>query len=236
MKMAAASPAATAVAAKPVATAASAATAAVPAAEQKPLVHTQAHAVAHDDKADSGSQKAAIPASLAHLAPENKYTEWIVNVRAVKHVLGQTYRLLVFDGKISPDPKDWDVEYNCVGRVTVLGRASSTPCGKCQDDAASDLQVTGTVPLTLALLQDNAAGHLQNLDSANVVPYLRDNLKYRVTLFGGEERPIEQVPGLKIAVCSTQASIGPDGTPHYSGEYVVHGDITAGLPAGIGQP
>ncbi len=153
----------------------------------------------------------------------------------MKHALGQTYRVLVFDGAINPDPSTWDLEFNCVGRVTVLGRAPSTHCAKCKDDATAELKVTGTVPLTSAMLQDITAGHLTNLDPANAVSYLRDNLKFRVTVFNGEEKPIEQVPGLKISVYSTEVTITPDG-PHYTGDYVHHPEITAGLPGGIGLP
>ncbi len=175
----------------------------------------------------------AIPAHLAHLAPNNTYTEWVANVRVLKHGLGQTFRVLVFLGPINPDPATWDLEYNCVGRVTVLGRSPRNKCGKCTTDAADGLQVTGTVPLTSALLQDIAAGKLHSLDPATVVPYLAKNLEWRVTLFNGDETPAAGVPGLKVGVTSTEATIGPDGVPHFSGHYVVHPEVTTGKPGGI---
>ena len=156
-------------------------------------------------------------------------------MRALKHALGQTYRVLVFLGSINPDPSVWDLEYNCVGRVAVLGRAYDTQCSKCQDDRASNLQVTGTVPLTSALLQDVVAGRLADLTPEAVVPYLKAQLKWRVTLFGGEEKPVEEVPGLKISVCSTQVHIGDDGNPQYSGQYTLYREITAGQPGAIGD-
>jgi tyrosinase len=174
-----------------------------------------------------------IPASLAHLAPGGKYTEWIVNVRAQKHGIGQSFRVLVFLGDINPDPKSWDLEYNCVGRVSVLGRSPETQCGKCKTDNANGLIVSGTVPLTSALLQDIVGGRVHSLNAADVVPYLRDNLKWKVTLFTGEERNVTEVPDLKVSVASTEVTIGPDGLPHYSGHYVLHPDITHGKAAGL---
>lgn len=88
------------------------------------------------------------------LAPDNQYTDWIVNVRALKHGLSQTFRVVVFLGDFSPNPLDWagSAEYNTVGRVTVLGRSADTPCTRCREDQNSELVVAGAVPLTSALL------------------------------------------------------------------------------------
>ncbi|KAK3938775.1 hypothetical protein QBC46DRAFT_389579 [Diplogelasinospora grovesii] len=200
--------------------------------EQKPLA-AAAPGAKHDDHGHDESAEGPIPANLAHLAPDNKYTEWIFNVRAQKHGLGQSFRVLVFLGDINPDPDSWDLEYNCVGRVSVLGRSPDTQCGKCQTDMESQLMISGTVPLTSALLQDIQEGQLQSLKPEDVVPHLRDNLKWRVTLFTGEERNVAEVPGLKVSVCSTEVAIGPDGMPVYSGQYTVHPEITHGKPAGL---
>ena len=175
-----------------------------------------------------------IPAALAHLAPDNRYNEWIVNVRALKHGLGQSFRVLVFLGPISPDPTTWSREPNCVGRVSVLGRRIDTPCAKCRRDQAGALLVSGTVSLTAALLQDVAAGRLRSLDPADVVPHLRAHLAWKVTLFSGEERAAADVPGLKVGVSSTKVAIGSDGVPVYSGECVQHVEVTEGLAGGLG--
>ena len=174
-----------------------------------------------------------IPASLAHLAPNSQYTEWITNVRVKKHGLGQTFRVIVFLGTFDQDPTTWDTEFNVVGRVTVLGRSPKTRCEKCQDDMANDLIVTGTVSLTSALIQDCVGGELHSLEQADVVPHLKRNLQWRVTLFDGIEHPVDQVPGLQVSVCSTKVTIGGDGLPVYSHEYTTHEDITHGRPGGL---
>lgn len=180
-----------------------------------------------------------IPATLRHLAPNSTYTEWILNARAQKHGLGQTFRLLVFLGPFDEsDPGSWDTEFNCVGRVSVLGRsAETTHCAKCRVDGAAELMVSGTVPLTSALLQDIVEGHggLAGLRPEEVVPHLQARLKWKATLFDGTEKDVEEVPGLKVSVVSTEVRIGEDGLPVYSGEYTVWPEATDGKPAGLTQ-
>lgn len=177
-----------------------------------------------------------VPKEFEHLVPNRTYTEYITNLRALKHGLQQTFRVYVFLGDFNPDPTTWPTEHNVVGRFTVLGRAGSTPCSKCQSDTADDLIVTGTVPLTSALLQDivSSSSVLHSLDPGEVVPYLERNLHWRVTVFDGTERPRDQVPGLKVAVVSTKVRIGDDGVPVYSGVYDEYPAITDGRPAGLG--
>lgn len=181
------------------------------------------------------NKNAGIPDSLKHLAPNNKYTEWVVNIRAQKHGLGQAFRIQVFLGDIDEsDPDSWDTEFNAVGRVSVLGRSRETRCAKCRVDTASELMVSGTVPLTSALLQDIVGGETASLKPEDVVPYLTTNLRWKTRLFeSGEEKNCVQVPGLKVSVASTEVTIGEDGLPVYSGQYVVYPEITDGKPGGL---
>jgi tyrosinase len=178
-----------------------------------------------------------VPKQFEHLIPDRTYVEWITNLRAVKHGLSQTFRVYVFLGDFNPDPASWPTEFNVVGRFTVLGRGGTTQCEKCQQDQAEELVVTGTVPLTSALLQDITVEHadLRSLNPEDVEPYLVKNLHWRVTVFDGSEKPREEVPGLKVSVVSTKVRIGDDGVPVYSGEYTEHPNITDGRPAGFGS-
>jgi tyrosinase len=143
--------------------------------------------------------------------------------------------VLVFLGVFNEsDPDTWDTEFNCVGRVSVLGRDPvETHCAKCRDDAAGELMVSGTVPLTSALLQDIIEGEVASLEAEHVVPHLKEKLAWKVTMFDGEERNLLEVPGLRVSVASTKVTIGEDGLPDYSGEYTVWPEITDGKPAGL---
>ncbi len=120
-----------------------------------------------------------------------------------------------------------------MGRVSILGRAPETQCGKCRADTAEGLMVSGTVPLTSALLQDIVGGQIPSLEPEVVVPHLKENLKWKATLFNGDETPLESIPELKVSVASTKVRIGDDGLPIYSGQYTVHPDATEGKPAGL---
>lgn len=122
-----------------------------------------------------------------------------------------------------------------MGRVTVLGRSADTPCTRCREDQSSELVVAGAVPLTSALLQDITAGKLASLEVADVVPYLRRHLHWRVKLWTGDAHPVAEVPGLKVSVCSSRVKIGEDGVPGFSKEYTTHFDVTAGRTGGLGE-
>jgi tyrosinase len=143
--------------------------------------------------------------------------------------------VLVFVGAFDEtNAESWDTTPAAVGRVSILGRSPETKCGKCQNDIAGSLMVSGTVPLTSALLGDIIdGGRLSSLEPEDVVPYLKANLKWKVTLFTGVEKNASEVPGLKVSVVSTKVTIGNDGLPSYSGEYTCYPEITAGVPGGL---
>jgi tyrosinase len=174
-----------------------------------------------------------IPVHFAHLVKNRTYTEWITNLRTIKHALNQTFRVYVFLGDFISEPTTWATEHNDVGRFTVFGRDAATSCSKCQQDRSDDLIVTGTVPLTSALLQDIVEGRLASLEPSDVEPYLERHLHWRVTMFDGSEVRREDVPGLKVGVVSTQVRIGEDGVPVYSGVYEQYPGVTDGRPAGL---
>ena len=66
----------------------------------------------------------------------------------------------------------------------------------------------------------------------NVLPYLRDNLHWRVTLADGSEKNRDEVPGLKVMVVTTEVRLPVGGFPQFSGVYEVHPEVTEGRPAG----
>lgn len=95
--------------------------------------------------------------------------------------------------------------------------------------------ISGTVPLTPILLKLYKNGDLGFLETENVIPYLRQNLHWRVTLADGTEIDRGNVEGLKISVVSTEVRCTQGGFPEYSGEYEVHSEVTGGRPAGLGE-
>ena len=80
------------------------------------------------------------------------------------------------------DPTSWRTTENKVGSFNVLGDSADSGCGKCKNDQSRQLQVTGQVPLTLALAERYLTGQLANLKPESVIPYLQTHLHWRVTL------------------------------------------------------
>jgi tyrosinase len=86
------------------------------------------------------------------------YTEYIVNIRAPKHILGQSYRVHIFLGEFHTDTKTWNTQDALVGVFAVFGKETTpgsddeTKCGKCKADAAAKTVITGTVPLTAQII------------------------------------------------------------------------------------
>jgi tyrosinase len=168
------------------------------------------------------------------------YTEYIVNIKAPKHLLGQSYRVHIFLGEFNSDIKTWNTQDALVGTFAVFGKETApgsddeTKCGKCKDDAEKNTIITGTVPLTAQIIGEVKKSHCGSLDKSNVLPYLKDNLHWRVTLADGTERNRDEVPGLVVSVVSTEVALPEGNRPKYSGVYTVHPEVTAGRPAGLG--
>lgn len=118
---------------------------------------------------------------LKDLAHDGKYLEWITNLKVQKHALDGTFFVHVFLGDFNREnPLAWRSDPNLVGTFSVLGEIVGTGCKKCKKDREDQLQITGQVPLTLALAERYLAGQIENLTPEKVVPYLQTNLHWRV--------------------------------------------------------
>ncbi|KAJ8061925.1 hypothetical protein OCU04_009712 [Sclerotinia nivalis] len=165
-----------------------------------------------------------------------KYREYIVNIRAPKHILHQTYRVRIFLGDFDSDPATWATAQSTIGTFSSFGKnPATTSCGKCIKDAARSLMISGTIPLTPILLKLFKSGDLGSLEVENVIPYLRRNLHWRVTLADGTEIDRGEVEGLKVSVVSTVVGCVEGGFPEFSGVYEVHSEVTGGRPAGLSE-
>ena len=170
------------------------------------------------------------------------YTEYIVNLKAPKHILQQTYRVHIFLGEFESDLKTWHTQHALVGTFSVFGRNTTrgsdeeTGCGKCKKDAEDGLIVTGTIPLTKALIHEVKEGNCPSLAKENVLPWLRENLHWRVTLADGTEKDRNEVPGLVVTVVTTEVELPPHGFPRFSGIYKSHPEVTADRPAATAAP
>jgi tyrosinase len=148
------------------------------------------------------------------------YHEWIANVRFGKQALDGTFAVHFFLGSPPADPLAWTAAPNHVGTMGVFA-ADATPSGRGKKQEQQqqqqktspnhhDVPISGTVPLTAALVKKVAAGELASLAPEDVEPYLRANLQKRVLGPGGEvwegsgEDAQECVLGMGIQIVDTE--------------------------------
>lgn len=110
--------------------------------------------------------------------PKSQYREWIANIRVKKYALSGPFFIHIFIGNISSDPFEWSFDPNLVGTHSIFVKASKHNCVPCQ----SNQQVTATIPLTGRLTTDVQEGELNSLEVTDVPAYLKENLKWRVSL------------------------------------------------------
>lgn len=103
------------------------------------------------------------------------YTEWICNVRVAQDALPRTFNIHFFFGNPSDDPALWSTDPNLVGTHSVFNSIAS------QGDSKKDRIITGTVPITKALVQEHEAGKVDIKDEKGVEEYLGKNLYWRVS-------------------------------------------------------
>ncbi|KAA8573382.1 hypothetical protein MFRU_053g00020 [Monilinia fructicola] len=138
--------------------------------------------------------------NLPVLATDGQYTEWIANIQVQKYALDKSFFVHVFLGPFNDDPASWSFEPNLVGTHCVFAKLST------DGSVAADpnQMVTGTIPLTSALLDKISKKKLESLDAEDVEPYLKENLKYRISLL--DDTPIDNsaVPSLSVNVVSSK--------------------------------
>lgn len=166
---------------------------------------------------------------LEKLVEDNRYLEWLVNLKAEKAELGGNYVVHVFLG----DPDDstpilYVTNQSHVGAFATFGQDEDTACQNCQDGRAAGLQITGQIPLTIALVERYMAGLVDSLTPEHVIPYLRENLHWRVTMPGGQPRSREELENLLVSVVTNEVTIpsSPGGLPQYADVVVPRPEVT----------
>ncbi|KAM0329806.1 hypothetical protein ACHAQA_003970 [Verticillium albo-atrum] len=128
---------------------------------------------------------------------EDKYTEWLANVRVINGALNGSFSILFFLGPAPQEVTSWKLARNLVGSMGVFA----------MPHMASDSHVSGTVPLTKALVCAISQGFLNRLDRDEVIPYLQKNLQLRITGRNGEEVDAQHVRGLCVGVASSEVRV-----------------------------
>jgi len=164
--------------------------------------------------------------------PASQVYEWITNIVVQKQALNQPFFIHIFLGNFSDSasPTQWATDPALVGTHCIFARAppntpsSSSPSASKNGCPNCDQLVSGTIPLTAKLQEDVQAGELNSLDPDDVQGYLKDNLRYRVSLANGTKVDNADVAGLEVKVVSSVVEKAESGV-----EGVVAG-VLEGLP------
>lgn len=169
--------------------------------------------------------------SAGAIAPSNVYTEWISNIKVDKLAANGTFFVNIFLGAHSPDPFSWSFEPNLVGTHCVFVQMVNDD--QSSHIASVSLPVSGSIPLTGALLEKITKKELKSLDAVDVIPYLQSHLSWALADTSDAEIPTNQVPSLKIGVVSSQVT-KPASKKQFPkwGAYTQHTDATDGKVGG----
>lgn len=139
----------------------------------------------------------------------DRYHEWTANVRVGTQALDGTAAVHFFLGNPPSDPQSWPSAPNHVGTMGVFA-AAREDAGNQRGRAITKsghhgMSVSGTVPLTAALVKKVAAGELESLEPEDVEPYLRANLQKRVLGPKGEVWEGEECRfGMEIGIVASR--------------------------------
>lgn len=126
----------------------------------------------------------------------SRYREWIANIRVSKQALDEPFAIHLFIGDVPSRTQDWAFAESHVGAMGVFS-------SKDMYGAMAGLTVSGTVPLTKALVDKIMTGELATLDPYDVGRYLRAHLKRRVLTASGKVFDAGRVDTLEVKIVSS---------------------------------
>lgn len=120
------------------------------------------------------SGEANVNTEVSDEAVNGKQREYLANIFSQKFALNGSYAIYVFMGDYGETSAEWPTDPNLVGTHAVFAAIAG--------NVSSDLPITGVVPLTTMLLEKVSEGQLSCMDPEDVVPYLTENLAWRVAM------------------------------------------------------
>ncbi|KAI0022596.1 hypothetical protein F4780DRAFT_185715 [Xylariomycetidae sp. FL0641] len=130
---------------------------------------------------------------------DGAYREWVANIRVNKHALNSSFSVHLFLGSPPPDSTDWPTSPNLIGSLGIF--AGNDRSGRMQHGI-----VSGTIPLTSALVNAVATSRVATLSVEDVEPLLMSNLTMRVSLVDGTMVDPRDVRGLGVNVISSSVT------------------------------
>lgn len=119
------------------------------------------------------------------------HREFIANILSPKSALNGSYAIYLFLGDFGDDPSTWATDPNLVGTHAVFAALKPWQLGRINVQA-SNLKVTGALPLTSMLLAKVEAAQLASMEVSEVTQYLQENLAWRVGMVSLLRRMIQE--------------------------------------------
>jgi tyrosinase len=170
----------------------------------------------------------AVPSATADATPlkaDNGSTyQYVANIETNRFALGGSYNIYLYNGApSSEDPVQLLLDPKLIGPMGVLAEAGMT---------GSDLVVSGSIPLTEVLQKEVLEGDLVDMEAANVVPYLKANLAWRIVGPDGSVVDPDTVPDFEISVYESTATPATEySLPSWS-EFIPLAEITKSKAGG----
>ncbi|PUU78148.1 hypothetical protein B9Z19DRAFT_1108432 [Tuber borchii] len=177
---------------------------------------------------------------LPDLIKNDTVHEYFCNIRVDKYAAGGSFNVHIFLGEFTDDATQRAYDDNLVGTFSVFANdPETTGCEKCQNEAENGLTVTGSIPLTGALLDRiplDRIPELNSLEPESVIPYLQSKLHWRCNKPNDTPIPREEIPSLKVGVASVPVQVPtPDHLLPKYGEWQPQYEVTAGRTAGLAE-
>ncbi|KXJ95839.1 hypothetical protein Micbo1qcDRAFT_192748 [Microdochium bolleyi] len=127
----------------------------------------------------------------------DNFIDWSANIRADKDIYGTSYTVYLFLGKVPRDVLLWPIAKNLVGSLGVFGMS------KMVSESRIGQQISGTIPLTSAIVRSIYQGHVNSLHVADATRFLRTHLKFAAALANGTIIGEEGFRGLRISIVAS---------------------------------
>ena len=175
--------------------------------------------------AATGTGYSSVPTiDPAFIAPNGSVYQYQCNIETPRYAFNGSYIVYVFDGKPSSnDTSTWLADDSCIGQIGILAGG---------DMANMDILSSGSVPVTRHLQKMYKAGKLSGMSEDIVVPYMTENLNWKIVYMGEEIQP-ESLNGYKASFLSGLLSPLMDGVLPSWSNLIPHVDVTKGKAGGI---
>lgn len=160
---------------------------------------------------------------------DQKRFEYTANIKIDKCALGGSGSIYLFIGDFNDEPDQWRTDEHLAGASPLFVMDSGAVANGVSKD------IYAAVSLTRELEQRVASKDLGCMDPSEVIPYLSENLQWRIAKPDGSPVSADQVSGLQISI--VKAEYRPASSdcefPERVGAYETLSQITCGKAGGL---